>query len=276
LAMRPFSRILVAPIASILLILLLNTCGIESYLQLNAPEDGEASGEIFSFLKSYYNSEAEFRGFDLYYRMYRKNDTPDYNSIGEFEDLAANGFRRIHASDDVKDQSPQRPLIPIQLNDCTLPDPPDPPQGPENDQFPLFVDFTGTPPLLLLDPPYPRIVDDGYLPSPNDYGLIDVGDTPIPPNDNPPILINIEDIRRDVNYTTDTRKDEFKRFSDFSVEDVGKDLTNDVWEDIEDGLSVQLVLYAVSYGYYFPQNRSLHSKPLRLDSIERVFPVGDP
>ena len=274
--MRPSPRILVAPIVSLLLILLLNTCGIESYVQLNAPIDGEASGEIFSFWKSYYNSETEFRGFDLYYRMYLKNDTPDYNSIVEFEDLAANGFLRIHAWDDVKDQPPQRPLIPIQLNDCTPPPtmPPPVPPWPDNDQFPLFVDFTGEPPLLLLDPPYPRIVDDGLAP-PDDYGLIDSpADGEL--SDPPPILFNITDIRRDVNYTTDTRKYEFKQFSDFSAIDVGKDLTAEVWDDIEFGLPVQLVLYAVSYGYVFSQNRSLHSKPLRLDSIERVFPVGDP
>ena len=195
MAMKTSLRIPVAGIASVLLILLLNTCGIESYLQLNPPEDGEASGDKFSFWKSYYNSESEFRGFDLYYKMYLTTESPDFNKIIEFEDLAANGFWRIHASSDVKEKTTQRPLIPIKLNDRTPPPPPFP--GPafpirENDLFPLFVDFTGTPPLL--DPPYPRIVDDGYLPSPNDYGLIDAGDTPIPPTVDPPILINITDI----------------------------------------------------------------------------------
>ena len=84
MAMKTSLRGIVASIASILTILLLNTCGIESYLLLNPPEDGEAFGEKFSFLKSYVNSEAEFKGFDLYYRMYRTTDLPDFNKIIEF------------------------------------------------------------------------------------------------------------------------------------------------------------------------------------------------
>jgi hypothetical protein len=265
--MKPSPRVIVASIASVLLILFLNTCGIEQFIQLNPPTTGAAFGDQFSFLKTYYNSESEFKGFDLYYRLYTVDESPDLNAIIEFEDLAANQYWRVHRSSDVKNVQIQRPLIPIDLNDR---DPsPNPPES-TNDSFTLTVDFTS-----VIDT-FPKIVDDGTtaLIDRIDVGPPEVYEPSLP--DPPPILIEITDIRRGANYETISREDEFKRFSDFNAGDVGKDLSAEVWQKIDTGAAVKIVLYAVSYGYSFAQNRTLYSEPLRLGEIVRVFPEGDP
>ena len=251
--MKPSSRIIVAVAGSALLILLLNTCGIEQIIpQLQKPSNGGEYGGGFVFDKTIYNSEAEFSGFDLYYKMYLADAdvTADTDDIVEFADLGANGFRRIHASDDIKSNI-QRPLIRIQLNDRTpLAVPPD------NDAFTLTVDFSGTPDL---EEPFPKIVDDGNT------DLIDAGDTPLA--DPPPILIEITDIRRDV---LDSVDDSYKRFSDFSDGDA--DIDTDIWEEIDLGFEVKIVLYAVSYGYDIFNFRSLYSEPEKLGELVRTFP----
>jgi len=255
--MKPSPRSLIASLVSMLLILLLNTCGIEQFIpQLNPPSNPVKSGETVSFWKTTNNSETEFIGFDLYYRMYRSQDNPDPNDIVEFQDLGVNGFRRIHASSDKEGQI-EHPLIRIQPNDRT-------PGGspPDNDQFKLTVDFTGVQSTLDLVDPFPKIVDDGTptLIDPNPLP----GDSSLP--DPPPILIEITDIRRDV---PDETSDSYKRFSEFSDGDL--DITTEIWDAIEIG-EAKIVLYAVSYGYDFVNFRSLRSEPVKLGEIDRDFP----
>jgi hypothetical protein len=260
--MKPSSRIIVTAVASVLLILLLNTCGIEQFVpQLNPPSNpGEYGGE-FEFTKTIYNSETEFIGFDLYYRMYGSGDIPDLSDISEFADLGANGFRRIHASSDRKGQI-QLPLIPIDINDRKDTPPPSPTS---NDTFTLTVDFKGVDPTLELVDPYPKIVDDGD--DIDDKGLIDSpDDDPLKLPDPPPILIEITGIRRDVYDSSD---DSYKRFSEFSEGD--PDITNAIWSAIAIDDDVIIVLYAVSYGYDFTVG-PLYSKPVKLGELERTFP----
>ena len=251
--MKPSSRIIVTVAGSVLLILLLNTCGIEQYLQLQPPSDPTNIGDLFTFKKTLFNSETEFIGFDLYYRIYNLLEDPDLDEIIEFEDLGANGFSRIHASDDVE-ANIQRPLIRIQPNDRTPAASP-----PDNDEFTLTVDFSGTSPLVE---PFPIIFDDGtstLIDSPEDDSLALPGP--------PPILIEITDIRRDVYDDSD---DSYKQFSDFSEGDA--DIDTDIWDDIDLGLDVKIVLYVVCYGYDFVNFRSLYSEPVKLGTIERTFP----
>jgi len=258
--MKPSPRSLIASLVSMLLILLLNTCGIEQFIpQLNPPSNPVKSGETVSFWKTTNNSETEFIGFDLYYRMYRSQDNPDPNDIVEFQDLGVNGFRRIHASSDKEGQI-EHPLIRIQPNDRT-------PGGspPDNDQFKLTVDFTGVQSTLDLVDPFPKIVDDGTS------DLIDLadGDTPLATYPPPPILISITDIRRDVYNATD---DSYKRFSEFSSGDDDIKSYPKVWTDINNGLSVKIVIYAVSYGYDIANKGPLRSEPVKLGELDRDFP----
>ena len=141
MAMKQSPRVLIASLVAMLLIFLLNTCGIEQFIpQLNPPINPEKVGSAFNFTKSTFNSEPEFIGFDLYYRMYQIQDIPDPNDIVEFADLGTNGFRRIHSSNDKAGQI-QLPLIPI--------DPAD-----KGAEFIITVDYTGVQSknLELVDP----------------------------------------------------------------------------------------------------------------------------
>ena len=257
-------RVLVASIACVLLILLLNTCGLERFIQLHPPSNPEKGGDNrVSFTKTTANSEPEFIGFDLYYKFYGLLDDPysDLNAIVEFEDLEARGFRRIHYSTD-KEGKIERPLIGIDLNDRYPEEPP--PADNTNDEFTLTAYLSGAPTdeLTLKEPiEYPIIIDDGTP------ALIDGTE---PQLTGPvPILIEITDIRRDV---YDSTNDSYKRFSDFSSGDA--DISS-IWSDIELGYPIQFAVYAVSYGYDISNFRPLYSKPEILGIIERTFPLSE-
>jgi hypothetical protein len=264
--MKPSPRVILASIASVLLILLLNTCGIESFIQLNPPSNPEQLSDYrVSFEKTTDNNERGFTGFDLYYKFYGSDPYSDLNSIVEFEDLEEFGFRRIHDSDDNQIKE-SRPLIPIDLNDRYPEEPP--PANNTNDAFTLFVYLSGAPtdpsfPLWfnLTEPiEYPIIVDDGNT------DLIDDSEPSLPGPK--PILIEITDIRRDV---FDDFNNEFKKFSDFDSNDSDiKGIDYSVGK-------ITLVLYVVSCGLDISSGtyRPLHSKPIRLGIIYRNFPLSE-
>jgi hypothetical protein len=256
--------------------LLLTACGIEEYEILAPPNPQITTGDDkFEFQKTTSNSGDEFRGFDLYYKILPSTETPSVD-VYIYEDLAARGYKRIHASTD-RISSVQKPLIGIDAND-RIDDPrpgpvpenplPDPPWFRTNDAFTLTVDFTGT--VSTIDPPFPQIVDDG---SPL---LIDEGDTALPSP--PPILIEITDIRRGVTYDESEGshglEDEYKRFSKFSALDIGRDITGAVWNEISSDIAVQIVVYAVSYGFAFTGGafKVLYSEPVYLGVVSRFFP----
>ena len=258
---KPSSRVIVALIASVLLILLLNTCGIEQFIQLNQPSTPQKVGPTITFRKTTNNSEQEFIGFDLYYRFYDAGQNPfsDLSDIIEFEDLGTNGFRRLHARSDNQNTGP--PLVRIQPNDRT-------PGGspPDNDEFTLTIDFTGLQSTLKLEDPFPQIFDDGTS------GLIDAidGDVALDTYPPPPILIKITDIRRDVYDGFD-----YKSFSEFSDDD--SDLTSEMKTTVNNGQplqNIQIVLYVVSYGLdvFGGTFKPLHSEPLLLGIIQRDLP----
>jgi len=232
----------------------LTTCGIEEFVLLNPPGQIIINNDrLFEFRKTLDNSEVYFSGFELYYKMYTTAETPAVD-VFTFEDLAAKGFKRIHSSDDRP-----KPLIEVNANDRID----DPPSNRSNDAFKLTVDFTGT--LTRLDDPYPQIVDDGTA------SLIDLGDVAL--SDPPPILFEITDIRRGVNYVeSEGPVNEYKKFSEFSVNDVGKDITSAVWDDISGGSQVQIVLYAVSFGFDFVNFKVVYSEPVYLGVESRFFP----
>jgi hypothetical protein len=223
----------------VLLILLLDTCGIESFIELSPPSNAVKLGDQLSFDKTTANSETAFTGFELYYKFFDSGVTPDLGYIIQFEDLVGgtNPFRRIHASDD--DAGTQPPLIYVQPEDRT-------PGGspPDNDAFTITVDFTGEPPTLNLVFPFPQIFGDGTP----DVDFSQITHT---------------DIRRDVYDGT-----EYKRFTDFGTGDA--DISH-LSGDIAGGDTVQLVLYAVSYGYDIFSYRRLYSEPVKLGTIQRRF-----
>jgi hypothetical protein len=238
--MKPSPRGIVASVASVFLILLLNTCGLETFIQLNPPGNPVRLGDQFLFTKTLYNSEPEFTGFDLYYRFFDSGVTPELDDIIQFEDLGIHGFRRIHGSSDNQGTLP--PLMYVQPGDRTPGASP-----PDNDQFTLTVDFTGKEPSLALVDPFPQIEGDGTA----DVDFSEIAHT---------------DIRRDV---WDESASAYKQFSDFSAGDADISQLSD---DIAGGAAVQLVLYAVSYGYDFNNYRRLHSEPVKLGTITRSFP----
>ena len=236
MAKKPSPRVTAASIASVLLILLLNTCGIEQYIQLNPPTNPGKLGDTFRIIKTLDNSETAFIGFDLYYKFFNAGAVPDLTYIIQFEDLISgtHPFRRIHASDD--DEGTPLPLMYVQPEDRT-------PGGspPDNDEFMLAIRFD---PTDLLDP-FPKIEGDGTA-------NVDFSG------------LEHTDIRRDVFDGS-----EYKAFSDFSSSDA--DIIH-LSDDIIGGASVQLVLYAVSYGYDTDNFRPLRSEPVHLGTIERTFP----
>jgi hypothetical protein len=232
--MKPSLRVVIVSIAILLPILLLNTCGLESFLELSPPTSLVKLGDAFRFQKTSDNSETAFIGFDLYYKFFDPGSAPDLGYIIQFDDLISgtNPFRRIHASDD--DEGTPPPLMYVQPDDRT-------PGGSatENDTFIITVDFTS------IADPFPKIV--GQVNPYVDYSEIEH-----------------TDIRRGV-----WDGSEYKRFSDFSAGDAD---INYLTVDIAGGESVQFVLYAVSYGYDTVNYRQLYSEPVQLGIIERTFP----
>ena len=118
--------------------LLTAACGLETFPYLSAPQPGSSTGVTFIFLKTTENSEPEFRGFELYYRLYRSGQFPD-SDITDQGSLAARGFHRLCSSSDVEN-SISKPLVTIPLAD-------------RDESIYITVNFTNLPdPVIMTDP----------------------------------------------------------------------------------------------------------------------------
>ena len=78
------------------------SCGLEYNLALNPPEYVGTSivDSTFTLRITDANSESEFRGLELYYKFYSRNDTELEINYSSHEQLGANGFRRINSDSD--------------------------------------------------------------------------------------------------------------------------------------------------------------------------------
>ena len=99
-------------------------CGLEFVLTLNPPEyywTSDALGNKFFKVRiTDANDEQEFRGLEFYYKLYYPAgpvSVPDSAiNIRNFDDLLANGFKRLSSSDD-REGSVSRPLLKVPLGE---------------------------------------------------------------------------------------------------------------------------------------------------------------
>ena len=97
-------------------------CGLEFVLTLNPPEYVWTSviDEFFSVRITDANDEQEFRGLEFYYKLYYPvgaGSVPDSAiNIRNFDDLLANGFKRLSSAGD-SEGSVSRPLLKVPLVD---------------------------------------------------------------------------------------------------------------------------------------------------------------
>jgi hypothetical protein len=189
--------------------------------------------KLFEFRKTTDNSELSFIGFELYYKIFQTSESPVAVDVFVFEDLAARGYIRIHSGVD-RVGSITTPLMKIDSADDAA-------------TFVVTVDFGTTP---LIDP-YPRYDHDGGAST---------------------VFTNNTSIRRGVNYTETGKEDEFKKFAEFSADDIGKDITAGVWNDISVIESeVLVVMYVISYGFDFDTFKVVYSEPVYLGEVTSKF-----
>ena len=216
-------------------------CGLEQYPDLlSSPEKLEPVPGYFRFRKTAGNGdpirEPDFRGFELYYKVYQFGDdsavNADVAAIGSQDDLAGRQFRRLNAAEDRpvdRVGNLAKPLVGIAPTDRAK-------------EILITVDFSGD---LSPSTPYPRITDSG---TPALVAPVDEQDT-----------------RRAINYTDVGLQDRFKTFAEFEQTD--GDITPAIWDDINFNQPVTLVLYVVSYGRDVSSNRELFSRPVWLGAI---------
>ena len=224
---------------SVLIVLMITGCGIETIPNLNPPEvlPAPAAGDLyFTFSSTGENGEFYFKGFELYYKFFNKDDpseTDDSNLDGlTVDDLKSKyGFYRINSSTDTVN-NPDKPLIPVDLSY-------------RGTIFSVKVDFT---PLNNTASPGEPYISSDVLSS------------------------NIEEIRRDVqNITPDTT---FKRFSDFK-DSSDSDITG--LDNFDTSSSIDLMLYVASYGFditigeIYSRCKYLGTITLDLDYIRNNF-----
>jgi hypothetical protein len=230
-----------------------SACGLEDFPGfLSQPDEPLAGGDYFQFEATADNSEDDFRGFELYYKIYDPVNpsliVDDQANIAVFDNLSTRGYRRINGPSD-RVGNIARPLI--------LVDPTDD----KGKHFTVKVAFQASD---LQQPPYPRIEVDEDIAEP----LVQESQ------------MEVEDLRRGVNYRSlPYNTSEYKGFNDF-VEPgdvVDGDITydSDIWTAIDSGQPATLVLYVVSYGLYVPDNRQLYSQPLMLGEIGITFPENN-
>ena len=108
----------------ILLLTIVAACGLEFVLTLAPPEYVWTSviAEYFSLRITDANDEPEFRGLEFYYKFYYpvSEAIPDSAiNIRSFDDLLANGFKRLSSADD-REGSVSRPLLKVPQGDRGL------------------------------------------------------------------------------------------------------------------------------------------------------------
>jgi len=165
-------------IFSVFIVLLITGCGIETIPNLNPPEVSTAPVGL-TFSSTVKNDEFYFKGFELYYKFFNKDDPKenDDSNLGgvTVDDLKSKyGFYRINSSTDTVN-NPDKPLIPVH-------------RGDRGTDFDVKVDFT---PLNNTESPGEPYISSNVLSS------------------------DIK-IRRDVHVTLYTT---FKRFSDLASGD---------------------------------------------------------
>ncbi len=233
--MNPLRQVLVLTLS--LLPILLSGCGLPVIITLSMPEYITPSLGVFSFKADSDNSETEFRGFELYYKILA---VPGDNDLKSLDELLYNGFKRVSRASDPQERKNalDKPLITIELAD-------------RGSNYTVAIDFSESqlvaatePDLASLDPGEPEIsVSLASLPE--------------------PIVI-----RRGVTYTTvPSSEDIFKRFNE--IADGDGDITN--FSAIESGF-VPLALYVLSFGRA-ADFTDVYSVPLYLGESDILFPT---
>jgi len=92
---------------------LLTQCGLEYIPYLSEPVSLGANDadKTYKFIRTGDNTEAEFLGFEIYYKFYITSQEPD-DTITTFSALFSNGFKRLSSSSDLKNLI-SKPLIKI-------------------------------------------------------------------------------------------------------------------------------------------------------------------
>jgi hypothetical protein len=202
----------------------------------------------FQFRKETYNSEAEFLGFELYYKIYGIDPAESIdNDIGTFDQLGPLGFRRINNYPTDQYLSYHRPLI--DMSGASDPN--------RSASFVVSIDFNVDLTNATDSANYPKIYDSDTSPAPRRF------------------TINI--IRRDVAYTYVGYQTEFKRFSADSrtvlvvYEHTDSDLSSAAWTAISTTPNkVRIALYALSYGFDPVTSSVLYSLPVYLGYLDNV------
>ncbi len=113
---RGSSPIYAALAAALILIMsvLSQACGLEYVLALTPPEYIETSiaDKYFRIGLTSDNDEPEFRGVELYYKFYGKNETNLVTNLSSFDELVSGGFYRL-ASDSDEAGKISKPLIAV-------------------------------------------------------------------------------------------------------------------------------------------------------------------
>jgi hypothetical protein len=220
---------------AVLLVLLQAGCGLPVFVTLSMPESVGFSEGQFTF-KSVLNSnnEPEFRGFELYYRIYSRDAIPDID-LKSREELIARGFRRVSRISDRKNAL-DKPLIYIEPGD-------------RGTVYTVTVDFSD-----LADA------------TESDVTLFDPGEAAVTVTLVTPGTLGI---RRGVFYPGAGSEDVFKRFNEIALGDA--DITTQIHTELGTG-SVPLVLYALSFGRA-ADFTDVYSVPLWIGELDIAFPT---
>ena len=215
------------------IVLVLAGCGLERFVILAAPVAIiNAADDRFEFRATSDNSEVEFRGFELYYRVFSTSDIP-VNFYNTFDELVAAAYRRVYDPAWAPGSTSfRKPLI--------RPDPAD-----YGKSYTVTVDFSAF--VSLAD--FPRISTAALVPI-----------TPI----------TISQARRAVTDVGQTEYKRFQK-NDFDATDadITADLYNTY---ISLGLNVKLVMFVVSYGVDTSSNLEVYSLPVWLGDEDIAFP----
>ena len=224
--------------------LALSGCGLESFILLSPPVAVINAGDgIFEFDSTSLNNEEEFRGYEVYYKLFLSSENP-VNYYNTFEDLVAASYRRLN--NPLKDSPANiaNPLIYV--------DGPPPLASPSDrgESFTVTIDFSNA----VANSDYPQIKITGAT------------------INEPETTLEIIAARRSVKYSG---LEEFKRFIDFELADVSaanSDLTTQVYTDISVSLAVGVVCFAVSWGVVTDTNLPVYSQPVWLGFEQITFP----
>ena len=98
---------------SLAILCFLPQCGLEYLPYLSQPISLGANDadKTFQFIRTGDNTEAEFLGFEVYYKFYIESQEPD-DTITIFNALYSNGFTRLSSSSDLKNLI-SKPVIKI-------------------------------------------------------------------------------------------------------------------------------------------------------------------